>query len=286
MSVGSLDLVSVSISSWFLFLFLAHGQSGVSLATNRTSLRNLDSYPACLEDTDCSQGNACFQYMCYPWTTSTGFRWCDKDSDCKKLSVKEEGNGKDGRCFRHQDRKSIQFGICLKKIEVKRCWTHEDCPSYLKCTNGFCGDPTYFKALQDRPCKEDDECERLLSGDMCCFDLEAADQWKHGQDKWRKKCCNNPSGSPVIRPKGKMEPWQIEKLDRGITYLAPYFLDFVVCEALPYETMLKLTSCSPYTTTTTTTDRTSQLHQTSSAFSNMPNIVIVSLLAAFLTSEM
>ena len=56
--------------------------------------------------------------------------------------------------------------------------------------------------------------QRLLSGDMCCFDLEAADQWKHGQDKWRKKCCNNPSGSPVIRPKGKMEPWQIEKVNK------------------------------------------------------------------------
>ena len=55
------------------------------------------------------------------------------------------------------------------------------------------------------------------------------------------------------------------QLDRGIFHLAPYFLDFIVCEGLPYQMMLKLSSCLPYTTTTTTTDRTNQLHHTSSA---------------------
>ena len=55
--------------------------------------------------------------------------------------------------------------------------------------------------------------QQLLTGDMCCFDLSAADQWKSGQAGWKKKCCNNPSGSPVIRPSKEMEEWEIKKVD-------------------------------------------------------------------------
>jgi len=203
--------------------------------------------------------------MCYPWNTSTGFRWCSKDSDCSSLTTREEGDGADGRCFRHQDKSNINFGICLKKLESKKCWTHSDCPSHLKCTNGFCGDPVYFRALQERPCEEDEICEQLLTGEMCCFDLSAAKQWRFGQSGWKKKCCNNPSGSPVIRPGEDFSDAQLKKLDKGISYLAPYFLDFVVCEGLSYQMMLRLSSCKPYTTTTTTTDRTNKLHHTSGA---------------------
>ena len=46
------------------------------------------------------------------------------------------------------------------------------------------------------------------------------------------------------------------QLNRGISHLAPYFLDFVVCEGLPYSLLLELSSCRAYTTTTTTTDQT------------------------------
>ena len=46
--------------------------------------------------------------------------------------------------------------------ETKKCWTHSDCLSHLRCTNGYCGDPTYFTALQERPCEEDKQCEVKL----------------------------------------------------------------------------------------------------------------------------
>ena len=47
---------------------------------------------------------------------------------------------------------------------------------------------------------------------MCCYDTSAADQWKSGQDGIKKKCCNNPSGSPVIRPRSDMGQRQMEKV--------------------------------------------------------------------------
>ena len=54
--------------------------------------------------------------------------------------------------------------------------------------------------------------QQLLTGEMCCFDLSAADQWKSGQAGWKKRCCNNPSGSPVIRPGGHFSHTQIKKV--------------------------------------------------------------------------
>ena len=65
------------------------------------------------------------------------------------------------------------------------------------------------------------------------------------------------------------------QLDAGISHIAPYFLDFVVCEGLSYQMMLKLSSCLPYTTTTTTTDRTNQLHHTSSANSVVVDFAVL-----------
>ena len=100
-------LVSVLISYWLLF---------VSEVLTRTSHRNISLYPVCVHDDDCEGENACFQYMCYPWKHSTGFRWCSKDSDCNSLTLDEEGDGENGRCFRHEDRENIGFGICLKKV--------------------------------------------------------------------------------------------------------------------------------------------------------------------------
>ena len=87
-----------------------------SVSTSQSSLRNTSLYPPCAMDGDCSRGHACMQYMCYPHTSVTGFRWCSKDTDCVALLPSEEGDGSDGLCFRHQDTRSIQFGICLKKM--------------------------------------------------------------------------------------------------------------------------------------------------------------------------
>ena len=42
------------------------------------------------------------------------------------------------------------------------------------------------------------------------------------------------------------------QLDKGLTYLAPYFLDMIICEGLSYSLMERLKGCRPYTTTTTT----------------------------------
>ena len=90
---------------------------------NRTqSLRQLSKYPACVRDSDCdvvkgqTEKHKCFQYMCYPKDTSTGFRWCSKDKDCAKLTAREEGDGGDGKCFKHPDKNNVEFGICLKKM--------------------------------------------------------------------------------------------------------------------------------------------------------------------------
>ena len=57
--------------------------------------------------------------------------------------------------------------------ETKKCWTHSDCPSHLRCTNGYCGDPTYFKALQEHPCEEDKQCEVKL--DLLLFENISAE---------------------------------------------------------------------------------------------------------------
>ena len=54
--------------------------------------------------------------------------------------------------------------------------------------------------------------QQLLTGEMCCFDTAAADQWKHGHEGWKKKCCNNPTGSPVIRPTGDLDDREIKKV--------------------------------------------------------------------------
>ena len=92
--------------------------AGAQRHPSNQTLRRLDRYPACARDSDCAEGRACLQYMCYPWGTSTGFRWCSRDSDCSKLKPREEGDGRDGTCFRRSDRDNNQlaFGICLKKM--------------------------------------------------------------------------------------------------------------------------------------------------------------------------
>ena len=48
-----------------------------------------------------------------------------------------------------------------------------------------------------------------MTGEMCCYDLSGPDQWKSGPDEVKKKCCNNPTGSPVIRPQYNMGQRQL-----------------------------------------------------------------------------
>lgn len=246
-----------------IFTFCLIVSSSVSQARTSSSpgseygsaLRNISVYPPCATDGDCATDHKCMQYMCYPWKTSTGFRWCSKDDDCESLMRREGGDGNNGLCFRHPDRDNIHFGICLQKIETKRCYSHGDCPRHLRCVNGYCGDRNYYEALKKRQCEDDSICEQLLTGEMCCYDLSAAEQWSHGHMRWIKKCCNNPSGHPVMRPSKHLSHHQMKKLDKGIAQLAPMFLDTVICEGLEYSMMTELESCQLYTTTTTTTDR-------------------------------
>merc|ERR1711963_752847 len=165
-------LVHIVTLSLSLMLSSSLSQARISSSPSMShisSLRNISLYPPCAYDEDCVSDHKCMQYMCYPWKTSTGFRWCSKDDDCEK-------------------------------------------------------------------------------------------------------CCNNPSGHPVLRPTRNLSQQQLKKLDKGIGALAPLFMDSVICEGLDYSMMTQLESCQLYTTTTTTTDRTNKLHHTSGATPGVRNV--------------
>ena len=70
------------------------------------------------------------------------------------------------------------------------------------------------------------------------------------------------------------------QLDKGISYLAPMFLDYVICSGLSAELAAGLESCLPHTTTSTT-DRTGRV---SSVASRQGSGLL--LLAVLLASEM
>lgn len=232
--------------------------------------------------------------MCYPWQTSTGFRWCSKPGDCAGLLDIEGGDGRDGGCWRHPESagNNINFGICLPRSEMKKCSSHSDCPGgaapvdrkgSLRCTNGWCGDPAYFAALGRRECRQDLECETLLTGEMCCYDFSSPEGWMAGRDGrgWKKRCCHNPSGNPVIVPPDTISPSQLQQLDKRIRDLSLLFMDMVVCEALKYPMMVQLKSCEEYKTTTTTTLSPRHGHRTSSSPSLLPSsLLLLTLLAS------
>ena len=66
-----------------IFTFCLIVSSSVSQARTSSSpgseygsaLRNISVYPPCATDGDCATDHKCMQYMCYPWKTSTGFRY-------------------------------------------------------------------------------------------------------------------------------------------------------------------------------------------------------------------
>ena len=73
--------------------------------------------------------------------------------------------------------------------------------------------------------------QQLLTGEMCCYDLEGAKLWSEGKMRFvlcflthlllshnifilrfDKKCCNNPSGHPVLRPTRHLNRQQMNKV--------------------------------------------------------------------------
>ena len=138
---------------------------------------------------------------------------------------------------------------------------------------------------------------------MCCFDVSSPHAWRKGRASWTKKCCDNPTGLPVITPhqnittQGLSEVgfWQkrllfiLFQLDKGLTYLAPYFLDMIICEGLPYAMMEILKGCRPYTTTTTTNipPSTANIYRKSKRQSSLSvssqNKILVCLCSLFLS---
>lgn len=232
-----------------------------------TAMRDVSAYPACVTDEDCldvseqkQEDFKCFQYMCYPWNSREehqregAFRTCKRRSDCQHLLQEEGGEGDDGDCYRHPNRRTVHTGICLDMREIVPCFDHASCEPPLKCTNGVCGDGEYFKALRDMECQDDDLCQDLLLGSQCCFDVQrGVESWARGgaEDEWGKTCCDNKF-SPVTRPRDNLTRKEIAKLSKKIhTFYSPWGLDQIICEGLDYHMMVKLSSCQEFTTTTT-----------------------------------
>jgi hypothetical protein len=60
-------------------------------------------------------------------------------------------------------------------------------------------------------CEDDDDCDQ--EGDeFCCFDLSSPSDWTNEQNTWRKKCCTNPSGSPITQPPDNLTHPQMDKV--------------------------------------------------------------------------
>lgn len=236
----------------------------VSLKTS--IVRDIVKFPVCVTDDDCDnisdkkhESYKCFQYMCYPWNNKAQgqpFRTCKRRSDCKALSSAEGGDGGNGDCFRHQDRRNVFSGICLSDSDMKPCFEHSDCAAGRKCTNQFCGEEHYFSALEELSCKKDSFCQDMLLGDHCCFDIRGGlSAWDSGEPDWGMKCCNNKA-APVKQPPDDISNEQIKKLNQKITvHFKKFEIDNLICKGLKYEMMLKLSACDQYKTTTTTTTR-------------------------------
>ena len=60
--------------------------------------------------------------------------------------------------FRHQDKRRITRGICIK--EKKSCDMHDECKDFGgKCCNGFCCNDKYFNEIKNIECISDDGCK-------------------------------------------------------------------------------------------------------------------------------
>jgi hypothetical protein len=86
--------------------------------------QEISQFPVCVVDADCdniswlnSADYRCFQYRCFPWKDpglQGEFRSCSKNDECSALMVAEGGDGCDGLCLRHPDRRNVFMGICVK----------------------------------------------------------------------------------------------------------------------------------------------------------------------------
>merc|ERR1719430_2368475 len=261
-------ILAQNLSPYFLFLslsllpLLVQGNVPTAKTASPPQSRDLERFPACVTDSDCKaeEGYKCFQYMCFPWNSPdlrAPFRTCKRRSDCTKLKTTEGGDGEDGDCYRHQDRRFVFSGICLANREIKQCFEHKDCGAGQKCINQVCGDPQYLDAILNLGCQKDNFCVDLLLGTHCCFDLSGGLQgWSSGKAEWGKKCCSNPD-SPVITPPANLSESQIEKLNLRVEKnFASMNLDGMICRSVDYSLMEKMQACAQYKTTTTTTTTT------------------------------
>ena len=56
--------------------------------------------------------------------------------------------------------------------------------------------------------------QRLLTGEMCCYDVSGAEHWRQGQAHWLRKCCNNPTGNPVLSPPTHLSDVERKKVSK------------------------------------------------------------------------
>ena len=63
----------------------------------------------------------------------------------------------------------------------------------------------------DDKCKVDEDCNEEKY-EMCCFDLSTPSNWTNEQKGWRKTCCTNPSGSPIIEPPANLTELQLDQV--------------------------------------------------------------------------
>eukprot|EP00096_Caligus_rogercresseyi_P004759 TRINITY_DN1920_c0_g2_i1.p1 TRINITY_DN1920_c0_g2~~TRINITY_DN1920_c0_g2_i1.p1 ORF type:complete len:293 (-),score=68.15 TRINITY_DN1920_c0_g2_i1:467-1345(-) len=218
---------------------------------------NVSIYSPCLDDKDCtkvhSDGWACFQYFCYPWSskaedapTEKPFESCRRVKDCPVGP-----QGEKGECYRHYNRRRVTSGICLDSEE--QCDSHEECGD-RKCCNGFCCDDEYFDGIKTFPCTTDDGCKDLLLGEFCCIDVSGATEFQTSKPNWNKICCDNSKGAPIVQIPSDISDEDLIKIDKQISRMGP--LQKSICEGQEYEFMEKFPSCTNYTTTTTTTTTT------------------------------
>jgi len=226
--------------------------------------RDMDSFPACITDSDCKEedGYKCFQYMCFPWESAelmAPYRSCKRRSDCAGLRAAEGGDGGQADCYRHQDRRNVFAGICLPKSQLSTCYDHKECRGQgqgqgLKCVNQVCGEAQYLEAIKDLGCKTDDYCKDLLLGTSCCLDISgsltgrSSGVYSPVRFEWTKKCCSSTK-SPVIPPKKELDDENIKTLDGRIKSFASLGMDKLICTSLDYSLLMKLDSCNTYRTT-------------------------------------
>jgi len=147
-------------------------------------------FPACLTDLDCVEISTragadyrCLQYRCFPWDQQElqgNLRSCKTKEDCQQLGREEGGDGEDGECFKHEDRRKIHNGVCVRS--AGQCSEPGDCGEDLVCINGYCGETEYLEELKTFPCHDFQYCKDLFNMEHCCFDLSS--------NFLDKKCCD------------------------------------------------------------------------------------------------